>query len=707
MSVIADGSTGIDPPVAARVAHTITSPQGSRVDEYYWLRDDDAKGKRPEIIAYLNAENAYTEAATASLKPLEESILKELRGRIKEEDAAPPNYDRGYWYSTRFEAGAEYAIYERQKGDVTGRATGSAVEVLLNGPAMAAGKAFYSVGVMEVSPDNNWLAWTDDETGRRISTLRFKNLSTGAVSSESVSGVLEVAAWAADSKTVFYIKQDPVLLQTGPVYRHVVGTDPATDALVYNEPDLTLGTTVESSSGGDWIMISMEGFDTTELRAVSALTPTAEPVVVLARKANVRSYAEFLDGRWIIRTNEGARDFRLVEAPVGAADDRHKWTTIVPERPGVSLDEFALFHGAIAIAQRAEANATVRVMPWGAQPACKSTFDVKADESAFSMTLGTNLDPSTPSLRVQYTSMITPRQVLDVTLADGARKLVKEQAVIGYDRADYATDRLWAPARDGKRIPISIAWRKDRWKRGGTAPVFQEAYGAYGIPFDAEFSSNQVSLMDRGFLVATTHVRGGADLGQQWYEDGRLTCKVNTFNDFVDATDYLVREKYGAKGKVFAEGGSAGGLLMGAIANIAPEKYLGIALHVPFVDALTTMLDETIPLTTNEWTQWGDPREKAAYECILAYSPYDNIERQAYPAMLVTTGLWDSQVQYYEPAKYVAKLRAMRTDKNPLYLKVNMSAGHGGDSGRFERLKIVALEYAFFIDLAQAAPAAR
>jgi oligopeptidase B len=319
------------------------------------------------------------------------------------------------------------------------------------------------------------------------------------------------------------------------------------------------------------------------------------------------------------------------------------------------------------------------------------------------MGLGTNLDPSLTSVRVNYTSMVTPRTVWDVDFATGARTVLKVQPVIGYDKSLYETTRIWAPSRDGKRIPISIAWRKDRFKRDGSAPVYQEGYGAYGISSDAEFSSNQISLLDRGFLLATAHVRGGADLGQEWYEDGRLTHKKNSFNDFEDATDFLVKEKFGAKDKIFATGGSAGGLLMGAVANQAGDKYRGIGLHVPFVDVLTTMLDESIPLTTNEWTQWGDPREKAAYEYMGSYSPYDHIEKKTYPAMLVTTGLWDSQVQYYEPTKYVAKMRAMRTDQNPLLLRINMDAGHGGNSGRFNRLKQVALEYAFFVDLAKSA----
>lgn len=689
------------PPVATRIPYVIKSPQGERPDDYYWMRDDDSKTKRPEILAYLNAENAYTVAVTAGLAPLEAKLLAEMRGRIKEDDQTPPAFDRGYWYSTRFDRGAEYAVYLRQAGTPDGPTAGAPEEVLLDGPTLAKGKPFYSIGAVEVSPDNQSLAWTDDVTGRRISTLRFKNLRTGEVLADAIPGVLESIAWSKDNKTLFYIQQDPVLLQTGPVYRHEVGTPVAKDVLVYNEPDLTLSTSVEASTSHEKILITMDGFDTTELRAIPADRPTDVPTVILARLPGVRNYANHANGRWVIRTNEAARNFKLVEAPDGAASDRSKWIVIIPNRRETSLDQFTLFDGAIAVAERADANSVVRVIPWGEKPSCAKAFAVEAGETAFAMSLGTNRDPSLRNVRVNYTSMITPRTIWDVDFATGARTVRKVQPVIGYESTLYDTARVWAQSRDGKRIPVSLAWRKDRYAKDGTAPVYQEGYGAYGISSDAEFSSNQVSLMDRGFLLATTHIRGGADLGQDWYEDGRLTHKQNTFNDFVDTTDFLVSEKYGAKDRIFATGGSAGGLLMGAIANQAGERYRAIGLHVPFVDALTTMLDETIPLTTNEWTQWGDPREPAAYAYIGSYSPYDNIARKAYPAILVTTGLWDSQVQYFEPAKWVAKMRAMKTDSNPLIFRINMDAGHGGNSGRFERLKQVALEYAFFIDLAK------
>lgn len=687
------------PPIAARTPFTVKSPQGERVDDYYWLRDDDSKTKRPEILAYLNAENAYTEAMTAHLAPLREQLLAEMRGRIKEDDQSPASYHNAYWYSTRFDAGAEYPVYLRQKGTATEPLASAAVEVMLDGPALGAGKPFFSIGASEVSPNTELLAWTDDTTGRRISTLRFKNLKTGETLADAIPGVMESIAWALDNKTVFYIQQDPQLLQTGPVYRHTIGTPVASDVRVYNEPDETLITGVALCASHQFIMITLEGFDTSEMRVISASDPTQSPTVAIARTAGVRSYADHLNGRWVIRTNDHAHNFRLVEADESSVQNTAAWRELIADRAETSLDGFQLFDGAIAVGERERANAVVRVIPWGSKPACEKPFTIAADESAYAMSMMASQDPASPAVRVVYTSMITPNTIYDVDLASGARTLRKVQPVIGYDRSLYETSRIWAVARDGKKIPVSLAWRKDRYKRDGTAPIYQEGYGAYGISSDADFSSNRVSLLDRGFLLATAHVRGGADLGQDWYEDGRLMCKKNSFNDFEDVTDTLTREKFGAKDKVCATGGSAGGLLMGAVANQAGNKYVAIGLHVPFVDVVTTMLDETIPLTANEWTQWGDPRERIAYEYMCDYSPIDCIERKAYPAMLVTTGLWDSQVQYFEPAKYVARLRAMKTDQNPLLLRINMDAGHGGNSGRFNRLKEIALEFAFFCDL--------
>ena len=684
------------PPIATPIPRVVESPHGDRIDEYYWIRDDDLKSKRTDVIEYLDAENAYAASVLAHLRPLQTKLIAEMRARIKEDDSTAPSYDNGYWYWRRFDAGAEYPVLLRQRGTPDKQDATAPTETMLDLPARAAGKPYYSAGGVAVSPDREWLAWTEDTVGRRMSTLRFKNLKSGEILQESISGVLESIVWANDSKTVFYIKQDPQLLQSGPVYRHVVGTDESADFLVYDEKDKTLFTNIGRSASRKYVIIEVGGFHTTEILVVPADAPASAPGVVLPRKPGLRSYADHLGGRWVVRTNDNALNFRLVEAPEDAPADRTRWKNIVAPREEAAVDAFALFDTAIAVEERVDATKrVVLIRNDGSAP-----FVVAADEQASTTALEANPDPSSPFARCTYTSITTPVSTFDVELATGRRHLRKQQPVIGYDPPSYASERLWAPARDGKRIPVSIAYRKDRFRRDGTAPLYVIGYGSYGYSSDPYFNSGRVSLLDRGFAVAIAHVRGGAELGQGWYEDGKLLHKMNSFNDFIDATDFLIAAGYGAKDKVFAAGRSAGGLLMGAVANQAGMKYRGIALHVPFVDVVTTMLDPTIPLTTNEWTQWGDPRDRAFHDYMLSYSPYDNIAARDYPPMLITAGLWDSQVQYFEPAKYVARLRARKTDSNPLIFHVNMAAGHSGKSGRFERLEETAREYAFFLDLA-------
>jgi oligopeptidase B len=681
------------PPVAARQPHVVKSPHGERVDDYHWLRDDDPKAKRPEILAYLQAENDYTAKMLAPLAPLQSELVAEMRSRIREDDSSPPVYDQGWWVWREYAAGAEYPVHKRRRGSPERADPKARVQVLLDEPARAAGHAYWSVGSMAVSPDGRYLAWTEDTAGRRMHTLRIRDLVRGEDLPEAVPGVLESLAWAADGRTLFYIRQDPVTLQSGPVWRHRVGTPADDDVLVYDEPDKTLFTAVQTSASRRYVIISVSGFDTAETLAVPAARPTEPPRVVLARRDKVRHSADHLRGRWILRTNEGAPNFRLVQAPESAPDDRRRWKTLVPGREQATLEGFALLERGIAIEERVEADRRVRLYSGG-------RWQTVAGAAAATVSLGEVRDPRAAHLRFTVTSMVRPTETWDLHVASGARTLRKRQPVPNYDAELYATERLWVSARDGARVPVTLAWRRDRARVDGTAPLLLTGYGAYGSSYDPTFSSNRPSLMDRGFVVAIAHVRGGAELGEGWYEAGRLLHKWNTFNDFVDVAEALVRQQRAAPDKLFASGGSAGGLLMGVVANVAPQRFAGIAADVPFVDALTTMLDETIPLTANEWTQWGDPREKAAHDYILSYSPYDNIRAQDYPPMLVTTGLWDSQVQYFEPVKYVAKLRALKTDANPLLLHVNMDAGHGGASGRFEVLAEIAREYAFFIDLA-------
>jgi oligopeptidase B len=688
------------PPVAPQQPHVVKSPQGERSDEYYWLRDDDAKAKRPEVIRHLDAENAYTDAVLAPLAGLRQQLVAEMRGRIKEDDSTPPVYEHGFWYWREFKAGDEYPRLLRQRGTPELMDARGKPQLLLDQPALAKGHAYFKVASTAVSPDGKLLAWTEDTAGRRIHTLRFKNLVTGEIYADSVPGVLEELAWANDNRTIFYILQDPVTLQSGPVYRHVLGTLASADVKVFEEADKTLFVEVGRTASGRYVQIVARGTETTETLVVPADKPTSPVKVVLKRRDKVRHSADHLKGRWVIRTNEEALNFRLVSAPENAPDVRSLWRTLVPAREQATLEAFVLTTRGIAVEERVDADTRVRLL--GQAAAAKAL----ALPPGTVVSLGEHRDPAAAHLRYNVTSLVQPTATWDLHLASGKPVLRKVREVPGYDAALYATERLWATARDGKRIPVTLAWRKDRAKADGKAPLLVIGYGSYGYSYDPAFSSNRPSLMDRGFVVAIAHVRGGAELGEGWYEDGRMMNKKNSFNDFVDATQALLKAGWGASDKVFANGGSAGGLLMGAVANQAPQLYKGMVLDVPFVDVVTTMLDESIPLTVNEWSQWGDPREKPAYDYMLSYSPYDNIEAKAYPAMLVTTGLWDSQVQYYEPAKYVARLRAKKTDGNPLLLAVNMKAGHGGASGRFEILNELARQYAFLLSLAGRAEAA-
>ena len=685
------------PPVAPTVPHTVRGPQGERADEYHWLRDDDPKVKRPEIIRHLEAENAYTAAVLAPLQPLQDRLVAEMRSRIKDDDSSVPLYDHGWWLWREYKPGAEYPLLMRQRGSPVRADPKAPKQLLLDQNARAAGKAFFKVGSTAISPNGEVLAWTEDSAGRRIHSLRFRNLRTGQDLADTVPGVLEDLAWANDSRTLFYILQDPVTLQSGPVYRHRLGTPASSDVRVFDEPDKTLFVSLGTTASRKYIVINIGGFDTTETRIIDADAPTTPARVVLARRDNVRHMADHLDGRWVIQTNEGAPNFKLVAAPQRAPDDRRLWRTLVPGREQATIEHVVLMKAGIALQERVDADTQVRLL----RNSLRGTRSMPvAAAPATTVALGSNPDPHAAHLRYAVTSMVQPLATWDLDLGSGKKLLRKVREVPGYDAQAYRTERIWAPARDGKRVPVTLAWRPGKAERNGRAPLYILGYGAYGSSYDATFSANRASLLDRGFVVAIAHVRGGAELGEGWYEDGRLMQKKNTFNDFIDATDALVKAGWGAAEAVFASGGSAGGLLMGVVANEAPSKYRGIVLDVPFVDAVSTMLDDTIPLTANEWTQWGDPREKAAHDYMLSYSPYDNLRAQAYPAMLVTTGLWDSQVQYFEPVKYVARLRARKTDHNPLLLAVNMQAGHGGASGRFSELAEIAREYAFVLDLA-------
>ncbi len=682
------------PPVAARRPHPVTSPHGTRIDDYYWLRDDTRTAA--DVVGYLQAENTYRELACASWRPLEDRLYAEIVGRIRQDDTTVPYRDHGYWYYRRFATGDEYPLYARRHGDLEGPE-----QVLLDLRAQAAGLDYYDIGALEVSDDNRLLAYTDDTVGRRQHTLRFKSLDTGEVLDDAVPNVEEAMAWAADNRRVLYIEKDPVTLLGLRVRVHVLGTDPADDALLYEEQDESFYTAVELTKDRRYLLIHSSSTITSEVRYARTDDPNLEFKVLLPRERGHEYSVEHVDGRWIVRTNWQARNFRIMEVPVDAPIGREHWREVVPHRDDVFVAGFDVFTRFLAIEERSDGLRKVRIRPWDGG----RDYYLDSDEPAYRMSLGANEEIDSEVVRYTYTSLTTPHTTYDYDTRTGARTLLKREPVLGdFDPARYATEYLWVTARDGEKVPVALVYRKDRFRRDGSAPLLQYGYGAYGISSDPVFSSSMLSLLDRGFVHAIAQVRGGQERGRRWYESGRQLCKRHTFEDFIDVTRHLVDAGYADPARVFARGGSAGGLLVAAVANMAPELYRGMVAHVPFVDVVTTMLDESIPLTTNEYDEWGDPNEREFHDYMLSYSPYDNVIAQPYPALFVTTGLWDSQVQYFEPAKWVAKLRRLKTDDRLLVLRVNMEAGHGGKSGRFQHLRELAEEYAFLVVEAGLAP---
>ena len=672
------------PPDVAKKPHVVKAPFGAeRNDEYYWLRDDERKN--PDMLAYLKAENDYADQQMAGLKPLQEAIYKEIVGRIKQDDSSVPFRERGYWYYTRFETGKDYPVHARRKGSME-----APEEVLLNVNDMAAGKGYFSVGDYEVSPDNRILAWADDDVGRRQYVVRFRNLETGEAYPDVIQGVSPNIVWADDNKTLFYVENDPETLLTVRVKKHVLGTPASQDVLVYEEKDDSFYMGIGRTRDDKYICIGVESTVSSESRCAPAANP--DTFVVLApRERDVEYSADHLDGRWVIRTNWNAKNFKIMTAPDGATS-RDQWKDWLPHSDKVYIEGFELFDGFTAISERSEGLERIRLIGKDG----KEEY-VKADEPAYSMGLDVNSEHDTPWLRYSYTSMTTPATTYEINTQTGERRQLKQQPVIGYDASRYTTERVWVEARDGTRVPVSLVYRKG-FKKDGTAALLQYGYGSYGASMDPGFSGPVVSLLDRGMVYAIAHIRGGQEMGRAWYDNGKLLNKKNTFNDFIDVTDALVKQGYAAPDRVAAMGGSAGGLLMGAITNLAPEKYRVIVSQVPFVDVVTTMLDPTIPLTTNEYDEWGNPEKQEYYDYIVTYSPYDNLKPRAYPAMFVGTGLWDSQVQYWEPAKYVARLRDLNTGSLPVLFRTNLEAGHGGKSGRFRRYQEVSEYYAFVID---------
>jgi oligopeptidase B len=669
-----------------KIPTTLEKHGHTRVDNYYWLRGRD----NPEVINHLNKENEYAAKEMAHTRAFEEKLFEEIKGRFKQTDMSVPYKRDDYFYYTRYEAGKEYPIYARKRGSLD-----QPEEIMLDANALAEGHEFFSIGGWAVSSGQDFLAYAVDTQGRRIYTAYLKNLTTGEILSDVLNNVTENLTWANDNNTLFYGKQDETTLRQYQIYRHALGTDQTEDQLVFQEDDETFVTYIFKTKSKKFLMIISSQTVSQEYRYLDADNPFGEFKVILPREREHEYHVEHFQDRFIIRTNSEAKNFRLVSTPVEKPERQH-WKEIISHRDDVYLGDFELFKDYLVVEERARGLTQIRVIPWSGG----SGHYLEFEEPAYRANLGVNLEFDTTQLRFEYTSMKTPVSIYDYDIAARSKTLLKREEVLGgFDPENYATERLHAQAADGTIVPVSILYRKGL-KKDGTNPLLLYGYGSYGLSIDASFASPRLSLVDRGFVFAIAHVRGGQEMGRRWYEDGKLLNKKNTFTDFIASAEFLISEKFTNSQKLFAMGRSAGGLLMGAVSNLRPDLFKGIVAEVPFVDVITTMLDSSIPLTTGEYDEWGDPNQRQYYDYMLSYSPYDNVEKKAYPAMLITGGLHDSQVQYWEPAKWAAKLRELKTDKNQLLLKTNMDAGHGGASGRFRRHQETAFSYAFLLDLA-------
>ena len=691
------------PPKAALKPHPISTHGDTRIDNYYYLNDRE----NPDVIAYLNAENTYVDQVLAPVAELKEKLFTEMKGRIKEQDESVPYKEGNYWYYSRYVTGGEYPVYCRKKGTLDGTE-----EIMFDGNELAKGHNYYQLGGYEVSDNDELALFCEDTVSRRLYTLRIKNLKTGEIYPEIIPNTEAGSlAWAADNKTFFYIKKDPQTLLGYQVFRHVLGTDPAQDVLVYEEPDNQFYMGLERSKSKKYIIISVDHNGVaTESRLLEASKPTGTFAVFLPRQKGHEYDLVHYQNKFYIRTNWQAENFRLMEVTEGKTTVRANWKEVIPHRTDVYLANMDVFVNHLVLGERKAGLTNIRVLKQHktGHPT-NDDYYLPFQDPAYVAGIAYNPDFNTNVLRYGYASLTTPSSTYDYNMDTQTATLLKQQTVLGgFDPANYTSERVFVTARDGAKVPVSLVYRKGTRKDGSgprkAAPLLQYAYGSYGINIEPGFSSTRLSLLDRGFVFALAHIRGGQEMGRKWYEDGKMLKKQNTFNDFIDVSKYLIEKQYTAADKLFAMGGSAGGLLMGAVVNQAPQLYRGVVAAVPFVDVVTTMLDETIPLTTGEFEEWGNPKQKVYYDYMKSYSPYDNVTRQGYPNLLVTTGLHDSQVQYWEPAKWVAKLRTMKTDDNPgaetqLLLHTNMEAGHGGASGRFQALKEIALEYAFILNL--------
>jgi len=676
-------------PVAKKVPHSMTTHGDTRIDDYYWMRDDERQD--PEILQHLEQENKYAETVLKHTEASQEQLFEEIKGRIAKDDNSVPVRKGNYYYSNEVKGDNEYPVHLRANDFV-----GTNKQVILDVNELAKEHEFFSIGSLSISPNENMLAYGEDTLSRRIYTIKIKDLTTGKYLDDEIEGASSAIAWQNDNQAFYYIKKDPQTLLGYQVYRHVLDTPQTSDELIYEEEDSAYYTSISKSKDSEQVYIWHSSTETSGVSIIDANNPNAKAEAFYPRETGIEYSITKLEDWYYIYTNYQAINFRLMKATSEDIHDRSKWVDVIPADDNVQLVDFELFNDHLVYEQRSNGLSTVKVR----QLSTGKEFPLEFNDTAFAAYLTSNYELDNSKVRIYYSSLTTPGTYYDFDLNTGEAEIMKQTPVLGdFDADNYQSERIMITARDGKQVPVSLVYRKDLFKKDGTNPIYQYGYGSYGSTIEPTFSSVRLSLLDRGFVYAIAHIRGSEMLGRPWYEDGKKLTKQNTFNDFIDVTKGLVEEGYGAKDKVFAVGGSAGGLLMGAIINQAPELYRGIGAHVPFVDVVTTMLDESIPLTTNEYDEWGNPNNKTYYDYMLSYSPYDNVKAQNYPNMLVTTGLHDSQVQYFEPMKWVAKLREMKTDNNVLVFKTDMEAGHGGASGRFKRLKEDALEYAFFLDL--------
>ena len=675
------------PPIARR-QQTVNTFHGYRLtDDYAWLREKTS----PEVIAFLEQENAYTRAVMKNTEELQANLYDEMLSHIKETDVSVPFRDRDYFYYSRTEQGAQYPIYCRKRGSLEAEE-----EVILDMNQLAVGEAFMALGALTVSDDGNLLAYSTDTTGFRQYTLHIKDLRTGEVLADQAQRVGSVV-WAADNRTLFYTVEDEETKRQFQLYRHVVSEPRDKDALLYEEADERFNVGAGRTRDGKYIVLESASHTASEEQFLPAADPQGSWTLIEPRRENIEYSSDHREGLWYIRVNDTARTFRLVTAPV-ATPGRSYWRELIAHREDVMLEELELFQSFAVLVERSNGLPHLQVRFFDNQGSFTGRSpEIAFPEPTYSAHPHVNREFVTDTFRYGYQSLVSPTSVYEYNVVTGQSTLLKELEVPGgFDRSLYRSERLFATAPDGTRIPVSIVYRRDK-KGNGSNPLYIYGYGSYGYSLPVGFNSNRLSLLDRGFILAYAHIRGGGDMGKPWHDAGRLMNKMNTFTDFIAVTEYLTAQGYGDPGRVAMEGGSAGGLLMGAVANMRPDLYRAVLSHVPFVDVMNTMLDPTLPLTIGEYEEWGDPNQPEAFTYMLQYSPYDNLDRKAYPAMLVKTSLHDSQVMYWEPAKYVAKLRTLKTDDNLLLLETNMSAGHGGASGRYDYLKEIALDYAFLL----------